>query len=322
MRFLFFGLLALGLSTGALALPRPAAAQMVSQETGGRAEDHNARILAATQRMSVILAETLGNPAIQGAQTPEALAAAVEAIAPKVRSHREELSAINRELAILPRVGDSGEVAMLSAIDQTVDATASLALKLETLLADLETIPGAVRDRDQARFLAAARSLTSGQILVAEYQALSARDKARFFVNSPFQHAQLTAMACFFDGQAVLLSRINGLADRDTSTAALAGPAECIRDAANRGRVALADGAAQVDGPEAAIRAQATPINNEIFDTLLEAADLLSATAGMLDRDEPTAAILSHFNSRQTELLTTIQQLSARLDEIVAQANR
>lgn len=296
-----------------LAAASAMAQSRVSDRQAEQAAERGAAASEMTRRTTALLLETLGDPAVSAASSPEALAAAVEIRAQAITDARTELGAINRDLSALPPISDAASPAVLRSIDQSARDAATLALNADGILEALQRVPEAVRTGDQARFAAAYRSVVSGAVLLHEAQALMMRAQGALAEANTPQSGQFAAMACFSDGQAAMQAGMSGLRARDVAVTQMAAAETCMREQVARGRSMM-----DAYAGSGFIPARLAPLHAEMFEAITEGAVWLEGVRQALVRGDNTAAIAVNSNPAYSRIIARVQDVTARQHRIMA----
>lgn len=310
--------IALGLLLAAVAPPSVAAAQVLVSDANARLlEARGAATSEASRRITELLAVTQGAPEISASRSPAALAAAIEGNSPMIASARDELRRIHNNLLALHSISDGDSAEIFRSADESVSATAAVALRAEAVLESLLTIPSAVRSADQARFDAAYRNVTSGLALLQDIQAISLRRQAADMeVGSP-QQAQFLAMACYADGQSALHLGMSGAIDRVTAGNTMSEAASCMTNQIVVGRAGQ-QRPAPSDVDMARLRAKLDPLEAELFTTMSDAALLLNAAEEALVRGDNPGIMAGRFNPEIIDITRRIHQTTTEQREALA----
>lgn len=301
-----------GLSLGLAAVP--AGAQVgVSDSQAEQASERGMATSEATRRVTALLLETLGDPAISAATSPNSLAAAVETKTQAIADARAELAEISRNLSALPPISDASSPGVLQSIDRGARDASTLALNADGILEALQAVPEAVRTGNQARFDAAYRSVVSGAVLLHEAQALIMRGHGALLESSEPQSGQFAAMACFSDGQAAMQAGMSGLRARDVAVTQMTAAETCMREQVARGRSTME--AYAVSG---AVPARLAPLHEDMFNAITEGADWLERVREALARGDNPAVIAANSNPAYSRIIARVQEVTARQRQIIA----
>jgi len=293
----------------------PAAAQVrIDAATAQRLADRGVTTAEAAQRVTTLLGRTLGDPAVAAATSPEGLAEAVEARAQLIVDTRAELSRLATTLEALPPLPNPDNLDLVRSAEQDGRNTAELARRSDSILEAFQTIPEAVRTRDQARFNAAVGKITAGSVLMQQAQAAMMRAQAGMQDPNWPSHAQFLAMACLSDAQAAMQSGMSGGQPRPEAVSAMEMAETCVRDQVARGR-ALLD--ADDTNP---VRVRLHPLDVELFDAMNDAIGCVAAARGAVGRMDGPGAIAGAFNACYAPIGGRVTGLINRQHQILAAA--
>lgn len=288
-----------GACGGAQSAPSDAR-ERIASERRGIAFDAGGRITA-------LLTETLGDPAISAPTSVERLAAAIEAKSAMIANARAELSDINRSLLELDPLSGATDGTSLRAIDEDVRGTAAFALKADAVLEGVQAVPEAVRTRNREQLQAAMRAVTSASVLLQETQALTMRRQGALVDSRDPSSGQFAAMACFSDGQAAMQAGMSGLRPQSLAISQIAAAEACMQREIARGRSTI-EPFSQA-GPA---NARLSTLHESLYDALAESAAWLGGVREDLARGEGAAAIAAKHNPELMRINARIRDLSAR----------
>lgn len=281
---------------------------------GESAIQRGMRASEATNRITVLLSQTLGDRAIIEARSPQSLADAITTRSAAIAAARAELTRINAELSALHPLADTQSQDVLArSVDNGTRETADLARKADDILATLQTMPDAVRSGDRVRFIAAARALSSGAVVLKEAEALHFREQASRLDPDNVQHAESLALACLADGQAAAQAGIGHLRERVLTVRQVTDAETCVRNQIVRGRARLGD-----PSTAGGQRAQLAPVDASFFDVMSDAADLLGGVKDALARNDDEAIVSVAVDVERARIQSRIQDLMDRRNRIIA----
>lgn len=303
---------AMGLSITAAGVPASAQV-LVDSATSERMAERGLVITAAAERITVLLGQTLGDPAIVQAFSPEGIVHAVETKAQRIADTRAELARISADLQALPPIANPEGLDLVRSFNQDTLNTAELARRGDGILEALQAIPGAVRARDQARFTEAVSRVASGSVLMQEAQGAMMRAQAALQQPDWPSHAQFLVMSCLSDAQAAMQAGISGLQPRADAAVRMEEAENCVRDQIVRGRANIA--AADATNP---LRIRLAPLDADLFDAMSEAqACVASARQGVL-RNDGANAVAGAFNACYGPIGARVHDLIGRQHRILA----
>jgi hypothetical protein len=293
---------------------------IVSEAEAARAAERSEVVSAASRRVTEILMQITGDPAISSATNPNTLAAAIEAKAEVIVSARDELRALAEELEALPPIADGSDPAELRLVSRGSTDAAELVRRADAILENLQTIPPAVRSGDQSRFNSSYRSMASANVLMQEAQAANLRSQAALMDSGDIQRPQFLGVACFSDGQAALQAGMSGLQDRTLVLRQLSDAEACVRENVAHGRESLAAEPAQVGPQLAQYRALIAPLDLSLLEILEDGADLLASVADSFARNENSGVISATFNPSFSVFAQRLQQNTLLRHQFMSEA--
>ena len=266
----------------------------------------------AAQRVTALLGQTLADPSIAAATSPEGLAQAVETRAQLIADTRAELGRIAATLDALPRLPNPDDLDIVRSAEQDGRNTAELARRSDAILAAFQAVPQAVRARDQVRFNDAVSKISAGAVLMQQAQAAMMRAQAGLQDPTWPSHAQFMAMACLADGQGAMQSGMSNGQSRAEAAAKMDEAANCVRVQIERGRGLLAAADANP------LRARLAPLDVELFEAMSDAVGCVSNARTAVAGNEGPAVIAGPFNACYGPVGTRINDLIIRQHQILA----
>lgn len=324
LRMFFAAVIAVALAMAALSAPAAQAQVMVPQAQGNRALDHMRQATAGAERVTAILIRTVNDPAYSSARDAEQLSAAIAGMRPELAAGRIEIQRISAELAALPAVSTPSDPPEIRMVDRIVTDIADFTLRIDGFLGVIEDLGDALLANDQARSQQLAMSLMKGSIAVVEGQALMLRARLPMMPSDSSGFAQVSTLACFYDGFAALQEGAFDLVKRTEAGAAMAEASACMTEQVAGGRQAV-EREAVAPLPEPLlerIRDGLTPLHRTMFTALEGGAAILTDARASLLAGASTESLLIAYGDRTTAFEQQFQSLVSQEVEIVARQGR
>ena len=307
-----------------LAVPSAATAQViVPQGQGEAAIDHMRQATEAAERVTSLLLKVSGDPAYAAARTPDEVSAAIAGMRGDLAASRREIKSIIARLNALPRVAGEDDPAELRLVDQVVADIAAFSTEVDELLATGEQLGDALAAGDEARIQRLAGTLMRGSVAVIEVQSLMLRARLPMMPSDSSGFAQVTSMACFYEGFADFQRGALGLARPEEAGAGMERAAACMTAENARG-IAAVEREITIDYDDARlddIRDGLVPVHRAMFKELEGAATLMDeARRAVLRGDDYDA--LAKFADRTTAFEQRFQTLVSREIEVVERLGR
>lgn len=307
------------------ALSAPAHAQiMVPQAQGDLALDHMRQATAAAERVTVILVETVNDPAYASARDAEQLSAAIAGMRPGLAAGRSEIHRISTELGALPTVSTPSDPPEMRLVDRIVTDISAFALRIDGFLGVLEDLGDALQAGDQQRIQQLAVSLIKGSVAVVEGQALMLRARSPMMPSDSSSFAQVTTLACFYDGFAALQEGSFEIVKRSEAAAAMSEASACMTEQVVRGRLAVErEAAAPLNAPVLEqVRDGLTPVHRTMFTELESGISILNDARAALLAGASAESLLTDYGNRTTAFEQRFQSLVSEEVEVVARQGR
>ncbi len=316
---------AVALGFAALSAPVPAHAQvLVPQAQSDMAIDHMRQATTVAQRVTVILVETVNNPAYTSARDADEMSAALAAMRPGLAAARSEIRRLSAELEALPAVSTPSDPPEMRMVDRVVTDISGFSLRIEALFGVLEDLGDALKAGDEVRSQQLAGSLLKGSVAVMEGQALMLRARAPMTPSDSSAFSQISALACFYDGFAAMQEGTFEIVKRSEAAASMSEAGSCMEEHVARGRPAVErEAMAPHDSPVLEnIRDGLAPIRRNSLAELERGASLLNDARTALLAGSSADAILAEYGERATAFEQRFQALAAQEVEIVARQGR
>jgi len=287
---------------GALGFPTGAAAQVIVPEAQGDAAiDHLRQATDGAERVTALLVKVLSNPAYANARSPDDLRTAIATMRGDLAASRSEIRSIAARLGALPRVAGEMDHAELHLTDQVVTDIVAFSTNVDGLLAAVESLGDALNAGDEARIQQAAGALVRGSVTAIQGQALMLRARLPMLPSDSSGFAQVTSLACFYEGFADFQRGSLGLTRREAAGAGMERAVGCMRGENARGVSALEREAAieYDDARLTALRDGVGPLRRSMFKELDDAAALLDEARRALVRGDSIEA-MTKFGQRTT----------------------
>lgn len=311
-------LVALGLA----ALPAaPVHAQVVvPQAQADRAIDHMRKATAAAERVTAILLRTVNDPAYSSARDAGELSAAISGMRADLSAGRREIRQLSAELSDLPRIAQPSDPAELRVVDQIVGDIASFSLRIDAFLGVLENLGDALEAGDQQRTQQLAASLIKGSVAVVEGQSLMLRARLPMMPSDSSNFAEVSTLACFYDGFAHLQTGAFEIVERPEAAAAMSQASACMADQIAKGRLAVErEAVASMDAPVLdRIRDGLAPVRRAMFTELENGLSILDEARTALLGGASMEAILEAYGGRTAVFEQRFQALVTREVDVVA----
>lgn len=216
---------------------------------------------------------------VAGAESPEALVAALHAKRDQIDASRREVRQIGVDLAALDPV--RGEIGTSSPVANSLTEQAvAYVAEIDSILGRLGELADA-RPNDARAIDQGIRAYQEASVSLVQANATTTRLHLRALPPGQSQGFQAVAGAGSADATATILRRIYDMIDDRTAAARLRASEAEIRDAVARGRVALEAEVANsgADTGRRDLIQAVVPLQRETFDVLTEFASLAGAAA-------------------------------------------
>ncbi|HYC68319.1 hypothetical protein [Brevundimonas sp.] len=307
--------LALGFAPlAALAAPSATAAQViVPQAEGDAAYEHMRQASDAAERVTALLVKVSSDPDYAGARSADEMRAAIAGMRGDLAASRREIRGIVARLNALPRIAGENAPVELRLVDRVVTDIAAFSGEVDGLLATVENFGDALEAGDEARIQQAAGALMRGSVTVIEGQSLMLRARLPMMPSDSSGFAQVTSLACFYEGFADFQRGIVGLVRLEAAGVGMERAVSCMTGENARGMAAIErEGAIEFsDARLTAMRDGVAPIRRSMFKELDDAAALLDEARRALVRGD-TAESLTKFAQRTTAFEQRYQALVSR----------
>ena len=323
-RVFYAALVAVVLGLAALPASAARAQVLVPQAQGDMAFDHMRKATAAAERVTEILLQTVGDPDYSSARDANQLSAAIAGMRPGLAAGRSEIRQISAQLDALPRISTASDPVELRIVDRTVTDISAFSLRIEAFLGVLEDLGDALQAGDQQRSQRLAVSLMSGSVSVVEGQALMLRARLPMMPSDSSAFAQVSGLACFYDGFAALQEGAFEIVPRSEAGVAMSAASACMTGQIANGREAVErEALAPMDAPVLErIRDALTPVHRAMFEELKNGLAILTeARASLLD-GASMESLLTNYGDRTTVFEQRFQTLVTQEVETVARQGR
>jgi hypothetical protein len=304
----------------AQAAPVAVSAQViVPQAQGETAFEHMRQATEAAERVTALLVKVSTDPAYAGARSPEEMRVAIAGMRGDLAASRQEIRTIVARLNALPAVADADDHAELQLVDRVVTDIAAFSVDVDQLLGTVEALGDALEAGDEARIQQAAITLMRGSVTVIEGQSLMLRARLPMLPSDSSGFAQVTSLACFYEGFANFQRGMLGLARLEAAGAGMDRAVTCMTAENVRGVAAIErEMALELGDPRlTALRDGLAPVHQSMFKELEGAAALLDEARRALVRgDSPES--LTKFAQRTTDFEQRYQALVGREVDVAA----
>lgn len=324
LRIFFAAVIAVALGLAVLSAPAAQAQVMVPQAQGDMALDHMRQATSAAERVTAILIQTVNDPGYSSARDAEQLSVAIAALRPKLAAGRNEIQQISAELAALPTISSPSDPPEIRMVDQIVTDISAFTLRIDGFLEVIEDLGDALLANDLARGQQLAMSLMKGSVAVVEGQSLMLRARLPMMPSDSSGFAQVSTLACFYDGFAALQEGAFDLVKRTEAGAAMAAASACMTEGVASGRLAVErEAVAPMTEPVLAqIRDGLAPQHRIMFTTLESGVSILDEARASLLAGASTESLLVTYGDRTTAFEQRFQLLVSQEVEIVARQGR
>ncbi|WP_298743535.1 hypothetical protein [uncultured Brevundimonas sp.] len=307
-----------------LAAPSVAAAQViVPGAQGDAAIDHMRVATEAAERVTSLLVKVASDPAYAGARTPDEMSAAIAAMRGDLASSRREIQDIVRRLNSLPRVAGEADPVELRLVDRVVVDIARFSAGVDELLAAVEGLGDALTAGDQARIEQSATALVRGSVAVIEAQSLMLRARLPMVPSDSSSYAQVTSLACFYEGFAAFQRGTLNLVRPEDAGAGMERAVGCMTGENTRGQAAI-EREVSVDHQDPrlnGIRDGLAPVHLAMFKELEGAAAMMDEARRALLRGDSVASLMKYAD-RTTEFEQRFQVLVSQEVDVVERQGR
>lgn len=308
----------------AIAAPSAASAQVIVPEAqGGLAIDHMRQAGEAAERVTALLVKVSTEPSYAGARTPDQMRAALASMRGDIAASRREIKTIVAQLNALPRIAGEDDPVELRLVDRVVADIAAFSTGVDELLATMESLGDALEAGDEARTQQLAARLVRGSVAVVEAQSLMLRARLPMMPSDGSGYAQVTSLACFYEGFAELQRGAFGIARREVAGAGMERAVTCMNGENARGSAAI-ERELTVEHGDArlnAMRDGLAPVQRLMFKELEDAAALLDEARRALLRGDDLASLMK-FGDRTTAFEQRYQDLVSREVDVVERLGR
>lgn len=308
----------------AQAAPAAAPPQVIVPEAQGEAAlEHMRQATSAAERVTALLVKVSTDPAYAAARTPEEMRVAIAGMRDDLAASRQEIRTIVARLNALPPVADEDDHAELQLVDRVVTDIAAFSTDVDQLLGTVETLGDALEAGDEARIQQAAITLMRGSVTVIEGQSLMLRARLPMLPSDSSGFAQVTSLACFYEGFANFQRGMLGLVRPETAGAGMERAVACMTGENARGVAAVERETALEHGDPRlnALRDGLAPVHQSMFKELDDAAQLLDEARRALVRGD-TPESLTKFAQRTTAFEQRYQALVGREVDVAARQAR
>lgn len=308
----------------ALAVPSVASAQViVPQAQGDAAIAHMQQATAGAERVTALLLKVSTDPAYANARSPEEMRVAIAAMRGDIAASRREIRSIVARLNALPRIASESDPVELRLVDRVVSDIATFSSDVDELLGTVEGLGDALEAGDQARIERLANTLVRGSVAVVEAQSLMLRARLPMMPSDSSSFAQVTSLACFYEGFAEFQRGAFGIVRREAAGAGMERAVACMTGENTRGAAAI-EREVGIDHGEPrlnAMRDGLAPIHRSMVKEMEGAAVLLGEARRALLRGDDLEALMK-FGERTTAFEQRYQALVGREVDVVDRQGR
>lgn len=323
-RIFFAAAVAVALAMTALSAPAAHSQVLVPQAQGDSAVDHMRQATAAAERVTAILLQTVTNPEYASARDADQLSAAIAGMRPGLAAGRSEIRRISAELGALPTISTPSDPPEVRMVDRVVSDISAFTLRIDGFLGVLEDLGDALQAGDEQRTQQLAVSLMKGSVAVVEGQALMLRARLPMMPSDSAGFAQVSTLACFYDGFAALQEGSFDTVKRSVAGAAMSEASACMVVQVASGRQAVEREAVAPQGAPVLedIRDGLTPVHRTMFATLESGISILNDARDALLAGTDAGTLLRTYGTRTTAFEQRFQTLVSEEVEVVARQGR